>query len=84
VATEEDPTLLSLLRATPEVPPSEIALLNKTLQEMNNHLDDIKLKLGIRNEIALELLELRKKEGRSDVGAQARPYRNIPPSSWRR
>ena len=84
MATEGDTPLLDQLRAIPEVPPSEIAQLNKTLQEMNNHLDDIKLKLGVRNEIALELLELRKKEGCSDVGAQARPYRNIPPSSWRR
>lgn len=78
--SSEEP-LLELLRNTPEVPPTQGALLMKAICELNNKLDDIKLKLDISNEIGLELLERRKKEARPDPGALVRRYRNKPPSS---
>ena len=75
---------MGLLRDTPEVPPTKGDLLMKALAEVNNNLEDLKLKLSISNEIALELLELRKSEARSEFGVQARPFRNKPPSPIRR
>ena len=80
---EEEPLLWSL-RNTPEVPPSGSDLLMKALAEINNHLEDIKLKLDISNEIALEELESRRGEARPEFGSQASPYRNKPPRSLRR
>ena len=56
----------------------------KALAEANNNLSDIKLKLDIANEIALERLELEREEARSDFGSQASPFRNKPPRSFRR
>lgn len=76
----EEP-LLGLLRSTPEVPPTPSALVIKALKELANQLDDIKLKLDIANELAIEELELRKKEARAESGAQARLIRHKPPSS---
>ena len=73
--------LLGALRSTPEVPPHRSDLVIKALAEMNNQLDDIKLKLDISNEIGLELLELRKREARPEFGAPVRRFRNMPPSS---
>ena len=73
--------LLGALRTTPEVPPTRSDLVIKALAEMNNQLDDIKLKLDISNEIGLELLELRKREARPELGAPVRRFRNMPPSS---
>ena len=51
----------------------------KALAEINDQLADIKLKLDIANETALERLELEREEARPEFGAQARPYRNMPP-----
>ena len=76
--------LLEALRSHQEVPPSQGDELVKALKDLSNKLDDIKQALFVSNEIQLELLERPMKEARSDVGAQARPYRNMPPSSFRR
>ena len=51
----------------------------KALAEINNQLADLKLKLDVANEIAIERLELERVEARPEFGAQARPYRNMPP-----
>ena len=56
----------------------------KALAEINDQLADIKLKLDIANETALERLELEREEARPEFGAQARPFRNMPPRSFRR
>lgn len=84
MANSEEETLLDLLRNTPEVPPTQSDLLMKALAEINNQLGDIKLKLDISNETALEGLELRREEARPEFGAQARPFRNMPPRLHRK
>ena len=84
MAQNEEKPLLELLRTTPEVPPNRSDRLIKALAEINNQLSDLKAKLDVANEIALERLELRRVEARPDFGAQARPYRNMPPRSLRR
>ena len=84
MAESDEETLLDLLRNTPEVPPTQSDLLFKALAELGNQLSDIKLKLDVSNEIAIERLELQREEARSEFGAQARPSRNMPPSSFRR
>ncbi len=84
MANSPEDTLLDALRAAEELAPSSADQLFKALAQVNNNLEDIKQALFVSNEIALELLELPMKGARSDVGAQARPYRNMPPSSFRR
>ena len=74
--------LLGALRSTPEVPPHRSDLVIKALAEMNNQLDDIKLKLDINNEVGLELLERAKNRARPNNATQAWPVRNKPRSSW--
>ena len=76
--------LLEALRSHQEVPPSQGDELVKALKDLSNKLDDIKQALFVSNEIQLELLERPMKEARSEFGAQARPSRNMPPSSFRR
>ena len=77
-------TLLDALRSAEELAPSSADLLVKALAKVNNNLEDIKQALFVSNEIQLELLERPMKEARSEFGAQARPFRNMPPSSFRR
>lgn len=84
MATNAEDTLLDALRSHQEVPPSQGDELVKALKELSNKLDDIKQAIFVSNEIQLELLERPMKEARSDSGVQARPYRNMPPSSFRR
>lgn len=84
MANKAENLLLEALRSHQEVPPSQGDELVKALKEISNKLDDLKQALFVSNEIQLELLERPMKEARSDVGAQARPYRNMPPSSFRR
>ena len=84
MVTNPENLLLEALRSHKEVPPSQGDELVKALKEISNKLDDLKQALFVSNEIQLELLERPMKEARSDVGAQARPYRNMPPSSFRR
>ena len=82
--TKPENLLLQALRSTQEVPPSQGDELVKALKEISNKLDDLKQALFVSNEIQLELLEGAMKEARSEFGAQARPSRNMPPSSFRR
>ena len=82
--TKPENLLLQALRSTQEVPPSQGDELVKALEGISNKLDDLKQALFVSNEIQLELLEGAMKEARSEFGAQARPSRNMPPSSFRR
>ena len=84
MAEHDEKPLLELLRTTPAVPPSRSDRLIKALAEINNQLSDLKAKLDVANEIALERLELRRVEARPEFGAQARLYRNKPPRSLRK
>ena len=84
MSEEQEGTLLDALRTAEAIPPATAAELVKALNGLSNKLDDIKQAIFVSNEIQLELLERPMKEARSDVGAQARPYRNMPPSSFRR
>lgn len=77
-------TLLDALRSAEELAPSAADKLFKALAQVNHNLEDIKQALFVSNEIQLELLERPMKEARSEFGAQARPSRNMPPSSFRR
>ena len=82
--TQED--LLSTLRSLPEEPrPNRVdQIITQQLLE-NNHLEDIKLKQAITNELLLEILELLREKARSDFASQARPIKNKPfPSPIRR
>ena len=75
--TQED--LLSTLRSLPEEPrPNRVdQIITQQLLE-NNHLEDIKLKQAITNELLLEILELLREKARSDFASQARPIKNKP------
>lgn len=84
MATNPENLLLEALRSTQAVPPNPGDELVKALKEISNKLDDLKAAVFVSNEIQLELLEGAMKETRSDSGVQARPYRNVPPSSFRR
>ena len=84
MSNRPEETLLDALRAAEELAPSSADLLVKALAQLNNNLEDIKQALFVSNEIQLELLERPMKEARSEFGAQARPSRNMPPSSFRR
>ena len=84
MANKAENLLLEALRSHQEVPPSQGDELVKALKDLSNKLDDIKQAIFVSNEIQLELLERPMKEARSEFGAQARPSRNMPPSSFRR
>ena len=82
--TQED--LLSTLRSLPEEKRLNRVdqIITQQLLE-NNHLEDIKLKQAITNELLLEILEVLREKASSDFASQARPIRNKPfPSSIRR
>ncbi len=62
----------------------EVTLEELQLQELNkvfNEVNDLKSKLGVTNEILLELLAAMKEEGCANHAVQARPTRHIPPPS---
>lgn len=79
-----DPSLIEVMGKLPAVEPTRTDLVMKTLSQIANQLDDIKLKLDIQNETSLELLEEAKRGPRSDFGGPARLIRNKPPTSFRR
>ena len=81
-----DETLLSTLRSLPEeAPPTRVDQIITQLLLENNHLEDLKLKQSITNELLLELIEQVKVLARSDFGSQASPIKNKPfPSPIRR
>ena len=80
------PDLLSTLRSLPEeAPPTRVDQIITQLLLENNHLEDLKLKQSITNELLLELIEQVKVLARSDFASQARPIKNKPfPSPVRR
>ena len=84
MSTQPEDTLLDAFRSAEELAPSSTDLLLKALEGISNKLDDLKQAVFVSNEIQLELLERPMKEARSEFGAQARPSRNMPPSSFRR
>jgi uncharacterized UBP type Zn finger protein len=86
LTTMTQENLLSTLRSLPEEkrPNSIDRIITQQLLE-NNHLEDIKLKQAITNELLLEILEVLREQARSDFASQARPIRNKPfPSPIRR
>ena len=78
--------LLSTLRALPEeAGPTRVDQIITQMLIENNHLEDIKLKLSINNELLLGISELLKEKAGSDFGSQVSPIRNKPfPSPIRR
>ena len=81
-----DRDLLSTLRSLPEeAGPTRVDQIITQLLLENNHLEDIKLKLSINNELLLGISELLKEKAGSDFGSQVSPIRNKPfPSPIRR
>ena len=82
--TQDD--LLSTLRALPEeAGPTRVDQIITQLLLENNHLEDIKVKMSINNELLLGISELLKDLASSDFGSQVSPIRNKPfPSPIRR
>jgi len=86
LTTMTQESLLSTLRSLPqEAGPSRVDQILSQLLLENNHLDDLKTKTDITNELLLELLQLMREKARSDFAAPARPIKNKPfPSVVRR
>ncbi len=79
MASMPDNDLLSTLRALPEeAGPTRVDQIITQMLLENNHLEDIKLKLSINNELLLELVALMKGKTCSDFGSQVSPIRNKP------
>ena len=79
LTTMTDETLLSTLRALPTDPePSPLHQLVEQLEHLNNHLDDIKRKLDVSNELQINYQWWLRDGNRSDSASQARPIRNVP------
>ena len=81
-----DRDLLSTLRSLPEeAGPTRVDQIITQLLLENNHLEDIKLKLSINNELLLGISELLKEKAGSEFGSQVSPIKNKPfPSPIRR
>ena len=78
LTTMTDETLLSTLRELPpEREPSDLAVIAKELAELNNHLDEIKRKLDVSNELQITYQSWLTDGTRSDSASQARPIKNI-------
>ena len=86
LTTMTQESLLSTLRSLPEeASPSRVDQIITQLLLENNHLEDLKLKQAITNELLLEILEVLRERSSSDFASQARPIRNKPfPSVIRR
>ena len=79
MATMPDNDLLSTLRALPEeAGPTRVDQIITQMLIENNHLEDIKLKMSINNELLLQIAELLKEKAGSDFGSQVSPIRNKP------
>ena len=75
--TQDD--LLSTIRGLPqELDPGDLANVVRELAVLNNHLDDIKRKLDISNELQMNYQWWLRDGNRSDFASQARPIRNVP------
>ena len=71
--------LLSTLRSLPpHKEPSDLAVIAKEIAVLNNHLDDIKRKLDVSNELQMNYQWWLRDGNRSDSAAPARPIRNVP------
>ena len=79
-------SLLSTLRELPEeAGPTRVDQIITQMLLENNHLEDIKTKLDINNELLALLSELLKEKAGSDFGSQVSPIKNKPfPSPIRR
>lgn len=75
-----DDSLLSILRELPpEEEPTVMARVLKELVLLNNNIDDVKRKLDISNELAIQLGEDLRERCRSDFGSHASPIKNNTP-----
>ena len=74
-------SLLDLIRDSEEHQPSLEELTLAEMTNLTNEVNDVKAKLGVTNELLLEVLEVMKEGGCAKHGAQARPTRHIPPPS---
>ena len=79
-------SLLSTLRALPEeAGPSRVDQIITQMLLENNHLEDLKAKVDITNELLVLLTELMKEKAGSDSDSQVSLIRNKPfPSPIRR
>ena len=73
---EQDDLLSTLRQLEPEPALSTEEQLLHQLIVSNNHLEDLKLKQSITNELLLELVEQGKGRSSSDFASQARPIKN--------
>lgn len=81
----EDPSVLQMIRELPPEPdPTPAQLMAQELARLNNNVESLLTKIGVANEIQLELLELRKREARRNSDGQGRRYPDMPPSPIRR
>lgn len=75
-----DESLLSILRELPpEAEPSVLERMLKELVLLNNNIDDVKRKLDISNELAIQLSDEIRERRRSDFGSQASPIKSNTP-----
>ena len=65
-------------------PEQRYQTLTDSYVRLTNNYEQLCHSIGLTNELLFELLEKLGEERCSDFGAQARPYRNIPPSPLRR
>ena len=81
-----DHDLLSTLRALPEeAGPTRVDQIITQMLLRNNHLEDLKAKMDINNELLIQITVLLKEKAGSDFGSQVSPIRNKPfPSPIRR
>lgn len=82
--SEERSVLQMLREAPPEPEPTPGQLIAKELTRLNNNVESLLTKIGVANEIQLEVLELRKKEARRNFDGQARRNPDMPPPPIRR
>ena len=82
---QQDDLLSTLRQLDPEPEPSHEALVLDQLHVLANHLEDLKLKQSITNELLLEIASQGKSRTSSDFASQARPIKNkFGPSHIRR
>ena len=74
-------SLLDLIRSSEEHQPSLEELTLAEMTNLVNAIEDVSAKVGVGNELLLEVLEVMKEGGSAKHGAQARPTRHIPPPS---
>lgn len=73
---DQDDLLSTLRQLEPEPEPEHEALVLDQLNVLCNHLEDLKLKQSITNELLLEIAAQGKSRTSSDFASQARPIKN--------